>query len=356
MQRCIESISVQIEKYDLAKVVGIYVANDTSPDNTAQLLTEFESLEFFRCVNRETNLGMSLNIKSMLGESLEFSTFQLIITDDDYLVPGTLGEIVEFLADLDSSNRDVSLIWTPRYSYLENGQLQTIVCETFPDDQLVLPSYRNAGRHMYNGFVLSGLIVKAREIDFSFWDEYQENAYFPVIFSGEMMLRNPSMYWNRSIVYHSVLNECHWDRWGQSDAEITLRLFIDYLNAYVVIANRLKSAWRKLFFYISAFPRAFQMSNSLVITSGGFCRLSDTESVALLNIGRVSFARLESPAGILLFFIMVRILFSCLVRVPVIKALIFISTDGPRRKKRLESYDRLKQWLFNAKFIIRWVG
>ena len=356
LRRCIDSVVTQIQQFNQQECVEIYVANDTSPDNTAQVLSEFESLDFFRCVNRETNLGMSMNIKAMLGEALEFSTFQLVITDDDYLLTGTLDELVEFVADQNSSNPDVSLIWTPRYSYLESGELHGIVCETFSEDRLVSPSYSNAGRFMYNGFVLSGLIVKAREIDFSFWDEYQENAYFPVIFSGEMILRNPSMYLNKSIVYHSVLNECHWDRWGQSDAEITLRLCIDYLNAYVVIGGRLEPFWRRLLFYGSAFPRAFQMTNSLLITSGGFFRLADAELAALLDIERVSFARLESPAGILLFFMMIRILFGCLVKAPIVRILSLISASPSKRKRHLESYGRLKQWLFNAKFIMRWAS
>ena len=164
------------------------------------------------------------------------------------------------------------------------------------------------------------------------------------------------MYWHRSIVHHAVLNDCHWDRWGQSEAEITLKLFIDYLNAYVVIGRRLKSMWQQLNFYLSAFPRAYQMTNSLLITSGGFFRLGSSEAAALLSIDKVSYAKLKSPAGIMLSFILIWVIVSCLVKAPILRLLSLVATDEGKRSRRAESYERLKQWMFNAKFIMRWVG
>jgi|APWor3302394562_1045213.scaffolds.fasta_scaffold00014_37 glycosyltransferase involved in cell wall biosynthesis len=356
LRRCIESVVTQIKQFELQDQVEIYVANDASPDNTAEVLAEFVKVPFFRCVNRAANLGMSANIKSMLTEALETSSFQLIITDDDFLLDETLGELVDFLTRQQSSNPEVSVIWTPRYSYTDDNELHGVVCETFDVDQVILPSYRNAGRYMYNGFVLSGLIVKASKIDYSFWSEYQENAYFPVIFSGDIMLRYPAMYWHRSIVHHAVLNECHWDRWGQSDAEITLRLFIDYLNAYVVIGQRLPSLWQRLAFYLSAFPRAYQMTNSLLITSGGFFRLGASEAAALLSIDKVSYAQLKPPAGIMLSFMLIRVIVSCLVKATALRMLSLVAVNEGKRNQWAESYERLKQWMFNAKFIMRWTA
>ena len=104
LRRCIESVVRQIERSKLQDQVDIYVANDASPDHTAEVLAEFEMLEFFRGVNRETNLGMSVNIKRMLEEALEVSSFQLIITDDDYLLADRLAEIVKALTLLETSN------------------------------------------------------------------------------------------------------------------------------------------------------------------------------------------------------------------------------------------------------------
>jgi len=97
LHRCIESVSKQIEKYALAGDVNIYVANDASPDNTVDVLNEFDSLNYFTAVSREVNLGMNMNIKTMFAEVKDESIYQLIVTDDDYLQDDVLNDIVEFL-------------------------------------------------------------------------------------------------------------------------------------------------------------------------------------------------------------------------------------------------------------------
>lgn len=356
LRECIDSVVSQIEDYALSDSVDIYVANDASPDDTVDVLEQFDTLKYFSSITRKNNIGMSANIKSMLEEALQVSTFQLIITDDDFLQPSTLESIVKFLAVQYAEKPDISLIWTPRYSYTEDGNLHGIVCKTFQSDTLVLPSIRNAGRYMYNGFVLSGLIVKSRDIDFSFWNEYLENAYFPMIFSGDLILRNCSVYWDKNIVHHCVLNECHWDRWGQSDAEITLRLFIDYINSYVVIGRslKIKSMYQTLLFYTAAFPRVLQMTYSLLITAGGFFRLSNSDSVALLTNDKVSFSKIARPAKVIFYIMMTRILFVSLFRTFIRKILSIIMPKHSKRERWQKSYLRQKQCLVNAIFIIRW--
>jgi len=352
--RCIISVVEQIQHYGLEEQVRIYVTNDASPDNTAQVLEEFESLNFYKHVNREKNLGMSANIKCMLEEALLESTFQLIITDDDYLQPDILDAVVEFLKVQLVANPDVPLIWTPRYSYTEDGKLHGVVCNPFDEDTLIPPSIRNAGRYMFNGFVLSGLIVKAGDIDFSLWNKHLESAYFPVIFSGDLISRRHSLFWNMNIVHHSVLNECHWESWGQSEAEITLRLFIDFINAFVVIGGRIKSAFQAIPFYVSVFPSVLQMMNSLLISSGGFYRLSVSESAALLNVGRVSFSKVELPAKILFFVAVIKIVTKYSINAAKYKILSFISIDQSKREGRQEVHLQYRQWLANAAFLMRW--
>ncbi|MGD2170992.1 MAG: glycosyltransferase family 2 protein [Gammaproteobacteria bacterium] len=356
LRRCIDAAVAQVEKYALKIRVEVFVANDASPDDTASVLANYADLEYFNGVNREQNLGMSANIRQMLQEAAAFSVYQLIVTDDDYLLDDTLPAIVEMLDSRRQAAPETAVIWTPRYSYREDGILQTIACQTFEQDSGIPPSIVNSGRYMYNGFVLSGLIVRSAEIDFSFWSEYIENAYFPVIFCGDLMRRHSSFYWHRSIVHHSVLNECHWERWGQSDAEITLRLFIDFVNAYVFIGRRIDSFWQRIRFYSSAFPRVFQMTNSLLITSGGFYRLSPDEAEALLTIDRVSFARVETASRVLFLFVGCKILMGCLFKATAFKLLSIVTPDSGKRKSRREAFERIKQWLGNAAFIMRWAS
>lgn len=254
LKGCIDSIIAQIEQSDLGEDVGLYVANDASPDNTKEILQEYAHLHYFVGVSREHNLGMSVNNQTMLKEAAEMSVYQLIVTDDDYLQPHVLQELVDSLQQLQVSRRNVPAIWTPRHSYTEDGELHCVSCSPFSTDMSVLPSAANAGRHMSDGFVLSGLIIRAQQIDFDFWDQYKENAYFPMIFFGDLVYREGAMYWHKNLVHHTVLNKCHWESWGRSDLLIEIRKISDYFNTYGVMGARMKSTMEKLAFYIAAFP------------------------------------------------------------------------------------------------------
>jgi len=229
------------------------VANDASPDDTAGVLYAYKSLSYFSGVTRVSNLGMNVNIKTMLIEMAEMSDYQLIITDDDYLQPDMLGEIVEFLREQRNNSNRAPAIWTPRYSYTEDDKLYCVVCNPFKGNSFINPSAANAGKYMNNGFVLSGLILRAECIDYGFWEKYKENAFFPMIFFADLLFRSGGYYWNKNIVHHTVLNECHWERWGNNDVVIALRLFTDYVNAFGIMAKRINQFQKAVVFYFSSF-------------------------------------------------------------------------------------------------------
>jgi glycosyltransferase involved in cell wall biosynthesis len=253
LRRCIDSIMSQVEKFDLSNDVAIYVANDASPDDTASVLQGYRTLSYFDGVSREKNLGMNVNIKTMLIELAEKSFYQLIVTDDDYLQPDILGELADFLRSRLSDKVRAAAIWTPRFSYLENGNLHCVVCNSFKDSSYIKPSTFNVGRYMSNGFVLSGLILSAKSIDFEFWEQYKENAFFPMIFLGDLLFREGAYYWNRNVVHHTVLNECHWERWGKNDVVIALRLLMDYVNAFGIMAEKIGYPAKAALFYCMSF-------------------------------------------------------------------------------------------------------
>ncbi len=267
LRRCIDSVLFQIDKYKLSDCVDVYVTNDASPDDTVSVLEDYTALNCFEAVTREQNLGMNVNIKSMLIEVAKKSHYQLIITDDDYLQPEILYEIVDFLRALQVEGKRVPAIWTPRYSYLEDGSLYYVACKPFTVSTIVKPSAGNAGRYMNNGFVLSGLILRAECINFEFWEQYKKNAYFPMIFFGDLLFNNGAYYWNNNIVHHTVLNECHWERWGKNDVVIALRLFTDYVNAYGIMAGRIKKLLQIVPFYFSAFSGVRNRVNGFLVSN-----------------------------------------------------------------------------------------
>ncbi len=300
LQRCIESICVQIEKYDLGEVVSIYVANDSSPDNTIDVVTNFEDRAYFSYVSREENLGMNQNIKSMLKEAAEFSDYQLIISDDDHLQTDILNEITEFLVEHKSERYEVPLIWTPRYSYTEDGNLHGIVCRPFKFSRSVDASAFNAGRYMFNGFVLSGLILQARFIDFEFWDTYSENAYFPILFCGDLIDRKGAYYWEKNIVHHTVLNDCHWERWGKNDAVIDFRKLSDCVNAYSLMGSHVNGRGESTKFYFSSFPSIYRLIKGSLV-SGRFNRNRAETFEAVDELKTKGFMKFELPVRFQIF-------------------------------------------------------
>jgi len=263
--RCIDSAVSQIEELSLSGQVGVLVADDASPDDTAGVLRKYQECDFFRGVTRRQNLGMNVNIKTMFEEAESESVYQLIVTDDDYLQPGILGDLVQFLQQRQESGDEVPAIWTPRYSYTEDGDLHCIVCNPFQSSRKLEPSAGNAGKYMDSGFVLSGLILRADCIDFEFWDSYSNNAYFPMICLGDLLYRYGAHYWNSNIVHHTVLNECHWESWGENDIVIEIKLFIDYVNAYSIMASRIGDSARLPLFYLFSFRGIYGAIKRLLV-------------------------------------------------------------------------------------------
>ena len=354
LRRCIESVVSQIEKYLLTDYVKIYVANDASPDDTSKILSEFSILNYFSSVDRVDNLGMSENIKAMLEEASTDSIYQLIITDDDYLQPETLEKIVKHLNKQKKLNPDVSLLWTPRYSYTEDGELHCVECKTFTKTTIIRPSIVNSGRYMRNGFILSGLIVRSRDIDYSFWGEYVENAFFPVIFCGDLILRKSSQYWDMNIVHHTVLNLCHWERWGESDAEITVRLFIDAVNTYAVVGQKIKPGLNNYIFFLISFPDIVKNVSGFLVLSQ-FYTLNEDTSKSLQYADDVSFSKIKSPVNLLIIISILWHGFTYKIKQIVFRVLLLLPSNSEKHDYYTDRYKSYTRSLTNYLFVLRWI-
>jgi len=335
LRRCIDSVLSQIEKYSLSKLVDVYVSNDASLDETVCVLDMYTSLSYFHCVTRECNLGMNVNIRRMLSEVAESSYYQLIITDDDYLQPNTLAEIVELLQLKLGGRNIVPAIWTPRYSYREGGELHCIIGNRLKCSSLVRPSAINAGRNMENGCVLSGLILRAECIDYVLWEHCSENAYFPLIVFGDLLFRNGAYYWNYNIVHHTVLNECYWERFGSTPTLIELRLFGDFMNAYNEIARKINIHSWTIPFYLGSFPSTYRLVNDQLFSGG----LRGNSGMATNYINELR------AKGILKFsfqlhLLMVSALLSCVTVSAIKLGVLGVLTLCVRKRRRKEYYGK----------------
>ncbi len=231
LPNAVNSIMTQIESFGLQESVTILICNDCSPDDTKDYLQTLDK-SYISVINRHQNLGMSANIFSALTELCR-TEWVLILTDDDTLESNILPKILEKCQELSQSN--IAICLTPRYSYLSNGELHCIACESFEHDTLVEAGPAAAGQLMGDGFVLSGILLKPDKIDYSLWRSNIENAMFPVIFTGTTLCTQRGYFWSKKIVNHTVLNECFWDRWGKTEADRECRLFRNWLESYSIL-------------------------------------------------------------------------------------------------------------------------
>ena len=68
-----------------------------------------------------------------------------------------------------------------------------------------------------------------------------ENAYFTIINFANILSSHTIQFVDKNWFHHTVLNECHWESWGDSEIAQNRRLYSDYMNAVAFIAQRSSS-------------------------------------------------------------------------------------------------------------------
>ncbi|WNC86869.1 glycosyltransferase [Thermosynechococcus sp. QKsg1] len=239
--RAIQSITTQVKQFELADKVSIVVVDDCTPNFSCDDIRKQINIlpEIVDIRTNTYNKGMSLNIRDMVFESS--ADFACILTDDDYLQPNILIDIINFIDNLTSyennTNVQIGSFFVPRYSYLEDGSLHCVVCKPFEQDTLIPRGTINSIRYLHNGFILTGLFFKPKLINFSLWNENIENAFFPLIYFFDLLLKYDCFFINRNWFVHTVLNRCHWEAWGTTDYQRKIRLYTDYMKAITICTN-----------------------------------------------------------------------------------------------------------------------
>jgi hypothetical protein len=249
-----KSVARQIRSHSFDECVIIRIVDDGSPGFSSADMTGAlsEWKGYVRIEANSSNKGMSLNIYDMVASSA--AKFCTILTDDDWLFTGALSEIVAFLHSV-ADRPDIGGIFTPRYSYLEDGTLNCVVCRPYKHDRLLHPGPASSLRHCHNGFILTGFIFRPSLMAKEEWRVNIQNSFFPVInFWG--ILRNYSvLFVDRNWFQHTVLNVCHWEAWGDGPKQQRRRLYSDYMDAIAFMAHRSVAEARSIpeFAAISAF-------------------------------------------------------------------------------------------------------
>lgn len=231
------SIASQVQANSLDGIVSVRIVDDASPGFSLKCMSNAlcDWQDIISIYANESNKGMSLNIYDMVSSSK--SLFCTVLTDDDWLFPGTLIEIIRYLECL-VVRPHVGGLFTPRYSYLEDGTLHCVVCRPFNRDKLLSPGPVNSLRYSSNGFILTGFIFRPALMAKADWEENIQNSFFPVINFGGILASHSLLFVNRNWFRHTVLNVCHWEAWGDRPEAQRRRLYTDYMDAIAFIAER----------------------------------------------------------------------------------------------------------------------
>jgi glycosyltransferase involved in cell wall biosynthesis len=231
------SITSQVLEHKTVDKVSVRVVDDGSPGFSVSSFRQglLCSGGYVTVEANSKNKGMSQNIFDMVVSSR--SKFCTILTDDDWLMPGKL---LNILAHLDQIADDPTIggIFTPRFSYLEDGSLHGISCKFSEQDQLLSPGPLNSLRYSRNGFILTGFIFRPGIAAVNDWSLNIHNGYFPIINFGIILSRYSLLYVNQNWFHHAVLNHCHWESWGKDKKAQTKRLYRDYMSTVSYLAGK----------------------------------------------------------------------------------------------------------------------
>ena len=246
------SVASQVHSSSLVGAVAVRIVDDASPEvsieNFAEALCEFNDVITFSVNQR--NKGMSLNIYDMVATSN--SKFCTILTDDDWLFPGCLVEIIDYLEKI-VDKPSVAGLFTPRHSYTEDGSLHCVACQPFKRDKLITPGPVNSLRYCRHGFILTGFIFRPSVFASDAWKHNIDNAYFPVINFWGILNSYSILFANCNWFQHTVLNHCHWDSWGKSESAQRRRLYNDYMEAVAYVSEKSSASCGSIFIRFAVF-------------------------------------------------------------------------------------------------------
>lgn len=236
--RASHSVVAHNQNHLEAGKIRVVVCDDASPSIDAEALRQqLTAIHPLITYHRNiTNLGMSANILSMVSSCP--SCFSTILTDDDWFEPGALTEILRILDSAWLTENGITSILSPRYSYLETGELATISCRIHKGNHLFPPNPKESLLTLAEGaYILSGYFFRPDCIDYGLWHQHLANAFFPIIYCATILQKGATYYLDQPLVHHTTQNECHWHAWGASDQAQQTRLCHDYLESLAIVSH-----------------------------------------------------------------------------------------------------------------------
>lgn len=203
----------------------LVIGDDGSPDNTAEAVRPYLTDPRVRYYRNAVNLGMRDNYLKIFREAQ--GDYIFILTDDDWMVKGGLERIAQVIRE----HPQVGYILSHLPTVDERTGKVVGIHRAFVTDRLVEPSLQNMANIAGHAWVLSRQVLRRDLIDWETWEKFKENIFFPIIFSGRVLLKAPYYYLADSIVMHTWFNKVFWHAFGKDQLEIDFNLSADRYRA-----------------------------------------------------------------------------------------------------------------------------
>ena len=187
------------------QTIKIYIQDNASPDDTVQVVKEFNDSRISYVRNTE-NIGGALNTERLIARCA--GEYILFITDDDYLLPGAIDILLKFIekseVDFFTSDTIVFLEKTKRvwfYSYFEETGI-------FPID-----NYEDIAKVFLSSHLWTRCCFKKSVYDDNFREKLGKNAY---ALSGVAMMAIANKknlgYIAEPLTLHTWENDLYWEK------------------------------------------------------------------------------------------------------------------------------------------------
>lgn len=203
----------------------LVIGDDGSPDNTAEAVQPYLTDQRVRYYRNPVNLGMRDNYLKIFREAR--GDYIFILTDDDWMVENGLDRVAQIIRE----HPQVGYILSHLPTVDERTGKVVGIHRAFVTDRLAEPSIENMAALVGHAWVLSRQVLRRDLIDWETWEKFKLNIFFPIIFSGRVLLKAPYYYLADSIVMHTWFNKVFWHAFGKDQLEIDFNLSADHYRA-----------------------------------------------------------------------------------------------------------------------------
>ena len=203
----------------------LVIGDDGSPDNTSEAVRPYLTDPRVRYYRNPVNLGMRDNYLKIFREAR--GDYIFILTDDDWMVKGGLEKVAQVIR----AHPQVGYILSDLPTVDERTGKVIGTHRAFTTDRLVEPSLQNMANLAGHAWVLSRQVLRRDLIDWETWEKFKQNIFFPIIFSGRVLLKAPYYYLADVVVMHTWFNKVFWHAFGKDQLEIDFNLSADRYRA-----------------------------------------------------------------------------------------------------------------------------